>query len=156
MTDQATRRLLCASVALGLATTTGCYKTTFVNPAAVIGTEDTVWNNFFLWGIAGTVEVDVRESCPSGEVARVETGANFATGFFTLLTAGLYAPRRTIITCAATRAGALAPSYQIELDASGIPVRVEGKLGRRSAAGTPQPVAGAPGKYSVALEEVPR
>jgi hypothetical protein len=80
----------------------GCYKATFVRDVPAAGPTQSTWTNFFVFGIAGTAEIDIREFCPSGDVRLVRTGSNFGTGLVTVLTIGLYAPRKVWVQCAAT------------------------------------------------------
>ncbi len=54
--------------------------------------------SFFLWGLAPTKEVDVREKCPNGVVA-VEEETNFGDGFLNLITLGIWAPRTSTYFC---------------------------------------------------------
>jgi len=78
----------------------GCYKATFIDPNAVRGAEHDEWTDFFLFGLVGTEEYDVRQFC-RGPVAMVRTGANFGTGVVSLVTLGIYTPRKVYVTCAA-------------------------------------------------------
>jgi len=88
---------LVASLLLG---TNGCYKATFINPAVVPGETHEEWTDFFIVGLVGKEEFDVREFCP-GEAAKVATGGNFLTDLVTVVTLGIYAPRKVYVTCAA-------------------------------------------------------
>jgi hypothetical protein len=85
--------------AVPLLTLTGCYKATFVNPTVAPGPKVERWTEFYLFGLVGHEEVDVRLLCP-GEVAAIRTGGNVATGVVTVLTLGIYAPRKIYVTCA--------------------------------------------------------
>jgi hypothetical protein len=88
--------LLCA-FALG-----GCYRATFIsNPQAVRGVEHDKWNHFFIFGLVGEAELDVRQFCPDGRVAELQTQETFLNGLVGLLTIGIYAPRTVYVTCAA-------------------------------------------------------
>jgi hypothetical protein len=89
--------MLAASLLFG---TTGCCKATFINPAVVPGETHEEWTDFFIVGLVGKEEFDVREFCP-GEAAKVATGGNFLTGLVTVVTLGIYAPRKVYVTCAA-------------------------------------------------------
>jgi hypothetical protein len=93
----------------------GCYKATFIrDPNVVRGAEHDQWLDFWVFGIVGEQNIDVKQFCPDGRVAQVVTGGNFATGIVSLLTIGIYAPRKVYVTCA-TDGRAL----QLELDEQG-------------------------------------
>ena len=77
----------------------GCYKATFANPSISPGPRVERWTHFYLYGLVGHEEIDVRLLCP-GEVAAIRTGGNVATEIVTALTLGIYAPRKIIVTCA--------------------------------------------------------
>lgn len=117
------RGATCAALAL---TASGCYKATFIrDPQAVKGEEHDEWTSFFIFGLAGTAHIDVHEFCPSGNVAQVRTGGNFGTGLVSVLTFGIYTPRKVYVTCAADqRTGAVAPRYEIDTDRKGRPTAV--------------------------------
>jgi Bor protein len=94
----------------------GCYKATFVrDPQAIRGIEQDRWNNFFIFGLVGEHDFHVREFCHDGRVAQIQTGGNFGTGLVSLLTIGIYTPRKVWVTCAAP--GGTAPSSRLEIDA---------------------------------------
>jgi hypothetical protein len=93
----------------------GCYKATFIrDPSAVKGVERDQWLDFFVFGIVGEQNVEVRQFCPDGKVAQVQTGGNFGTGIVSVLTLGIYAPRKVWVTCAAN-----GRAMQLELDEQG-------------------------------------
>ena len=140
--------LLSALLALGLS---GCFQTTFVNPGVPEGEEHDPWVNFFMFGLAGEAEVDVRDFCP-GEVASVGVGQNGGTWIVSLLTLGIYTPRKVYITCAAE--GPAAASAEIQLDADGQPQKVSKRVGSQRFEGTAESLG--QGKYRVALREVGR
>jgi hypothetical protein len=127
------RAILFAAVAWTIGIT-GCHKTTFYqDPRAFAGIHHEEWTDFFIFGLVGTEELDVREFCGNDEVAAVRTGSNFATGLVSVLTIGIYTPHKFYVTCAARAASAhassrrLAPlrSAEIALDRRGNPVEVE-------------------------------
>jgi len=90
-----------AAVAL-LLLGTGCYKATFIrDPNAVRGVERDKWVDYFLWGLVNEQTYDVKEFCPDGRIAQVQTGANFGTGIVSLVTLCIYSPRKLYVTCAA-------------------------------------------------------
>jgi hypothetical protein len=89
-----------AAVAL-MAVTSGCYKATFYqNPQAVPGAQHDEWTDFFLFGLVGSETLDVRRFCPPHQVASMRTGANVGTGVISVLTIGIYTPRKVYVTCA--------------------------------------------------------
>ena len=93
----------------------GCYKATFIrDPGVVKGTEQDRWLDFWLWGLVNEQDIDVKQFCPDGRVAQVVTGGNFGTGIVSLLTLGIYAPRKVYVTCAAD-----GRALQLELDEHG-------------------------------------
>jgi hypothetical protein len=88
-----------AACALALS---GCYKATFIrDPEAVRGVERDEWVSFWVFGLVGEETFDVRQYCPDGRVAQVQTGGNFGTGIVGILTLGIYTPRKLWVTCAA-------------------------------------------------------
>ncbi len=54
--------------------------------------------SFFLWGLAPTKTVDLREKCPRGVVA-IEEEETFGDGFFETITLGIWAPRTSRYYC---------------------------------------------------------
>jgi hypothetical protein len=105
----AIKRALAAIAAVTALGSVGCYKATFISsPNAVRGEEHSTWNSFFLWGLVGSDEVDVKEFCPNGRVASIQTGQNVANWFLAGITFGIYSPRRTLIHCDAS--GGAAPA----------------------------------------------
>ncbi|MGZ6126161.1 MAG: Bor/Iss family lipoprotein [Myxococcales bacterium] len=80
---------------------TGCYKATFIrDPNAVKGAEHDKWLDYWFWGLMNEQDIEVEQFCPDGGVAQVVTGGNFGTGIVSLLTLGIYAPRKVYVTCA--------------------------------------------------------
>jgi Bor protein len=107
-----------ALICLGL---TSCYKATFIRDAqAVSGEEHDKWTTFFIYGLVGTEEVEVKDFCPSGDAAVIRTGGNFATGFVSAITLGIYTPRKVYVTCAAD--GKTARRLELDVDSVGRPV----------------------------------
>ena len=115
------------SLALGVASVialSGCFKATFVADASmaglgtapeealsrgpagepvlvthpVTGWSSDEWQSFWLFGLAGTAEVDTRSVCPQG-VAVVRTGGNGWTGLVSVVTLGIYTPRKVYVRC---------------------------------------------------------
>jgi hypothetical protein len=93
----------------------GCYKATFIrDPSAVKGVEHDRWLDFFLWGLVNEQDIDVEQFCPEGKAAQVVSGGNFGTGIVSLLTIGIYSPRKVWITCEGE-----SRALQLELDEHG-------------------------------------
>ena len=114
MRTTAGRALLLCALALG-----GCYKATFIrDPDAVRGEEHDRWTSFFIFGLVGEQDFDVHEFCPDGRIAEVQTGANFLTGLVSVVTIGIYTPRKVYVTCAGNSTAML----ELEADSRGRPV----------------------------------
>lgn len=79
--------------------TTGCYKATFVAERDAMARQTTheQWTEHYLFGLVGKEDHDVREWCRDG-AAMVRTGGNVATVAVTVLTLGIYAPRKVYVT----------------------------------------------------------
>lgn len=97
-----------AALVLGLA---GCYQQTFhVGAGAPHGRiVYERWEHFWLSGLVGDHEYDIRELCPSGD-ATIESYQSFLNGLVTGLTSGIYSPTTLKIRC---RGGRRA---EVELD----------------------------------------
>ena len=80
---------------------TGCYKATFVEDPTDLEREPThsKWSHHYLFGTVGDTDFDAGELCPNG-ASVVRTGGDAATGFATVGTLGIYAPRKVKVTCA--------------------------------------------------------
>jgi hypothetical protein len=89
-----------AAVCALMLSSTGCYKATFIADARAPTVEPTheEWDDFFLFGTTGEAKHDVRAYCAGG-AAVVRTGGNFATGLVSVVTIGIYTPRKTYFTC---------------------------------------------------------
>ena len=59
--------------------------------------------SYFLYGVIGDGEVDVRDHCESGRAHEVRIGENFLTLGASIITLGIYTPRRVVVTCEATQ-----------------------------------------------------
>ena len=109
------RGLLLCALALG-----GCYKATFIRDAqAVRGEEHDEWTSFFVFGLVGEQTLDVKQFCPDGRFAEIQTGANFGTGLVSLVTIGIYTPRKVYVTCAG---GSGRATLELDADSNGRPV----------------------------------
>jgi len=94
-------------LALALATlssTAGCYKATFVEDPSAAKREPTheEWSNHYVFGLVGDKEYDTRQWCPDG-VSMARTGGNVGTSALTIVTLGIYAPRKVYVTCAGSQ-----------------------------------------------------
>ena len=89
--------------------TTGCYKVTFVRNVAPQGGRTSQWNHFFILGLFGNTDVNVKKFCPDGNVRMIRTGASLGTAFATIITVGLYTPRKMWVQCGSGGSSASAP-----------------------------------------------
>lgn len=90
-----------ATLALILSmTATGCYKATFVEDPVLAKREPTheEWADHYAFGLIGDKDYDVNEWCPAG-AGVVKTGGNAGTTALTIVTLGVYAPRKVYVTC---------------------------------------------------------
>ena len=97
----AARRTFAAlSLLVTAATSTGCYKATFVEEPALAKRQPTheEWADHYVFGLVGDKEYDVNEWCPGG-AGVVKTGGNAGTTALTIVTLGVYAPRKVYVTC---------------------------------------------------------
>lgn len=120
------RLLTGLALGLTLALLSGCYHVRYHRKCSYQGPPVARWNHFFLWGLAGSAEVDVREFCPQG-MARVVTHRSAGNIVVSILTLGLYSPSMVEVWCAApgtlqrpapapTRAPAPQPSHVPTVD----------------------------------------
>ncbi len=87
-------------MALTALSAAGC-AATFVDPRVPAGEEKGEWLDFYLVGIIGREQVDVRDMCASGRAREVRLGENVLTLGVSVLTLGIYTPRKVTVTCAA-------------------------------------------------------
>jgi len=89
-----------AAVLLTAASSTGCYKATFVDDASATKKDPTheEWTDHYAFGVIGNEDYDVRQWCPEG-TGMVRTGGNVGTTAVTVVTIGIYAPRKVYVTC---------------------------------------------------------
>ena len=95
------RSTLAVLVAMGglALLSTGCFTTRLQDASVTPGVKHDEWRSFFLWGLAGHAEIDVRHYCPHGDVYEVATGTNFGTALVKALTLGIYSPEKIYVTC---------------------------------------------------------
>jgi hypothetical protein len=104
--------------------TSGCYKATFYKNASVVkGEEHEEWTDFFVFGTVGSEELDVKKFCSNGDAAVIRTGGNVGTGVVSVLTIGIYTPRKVYVTCPAAGAARTARRLELELGERGEPLR---------------------------------
>ena len=95
------QKLLRATLAAGVALLcSGCFSYHYRNPELPAGPQHEEWLSYFLFGIVGHHDIDIREVCPGGEVNHIELGTNGATWLVSSLTLGIYTPRKIYVTCA--------------------------------------------------------
>lgn len=122
-----TARVLATAV---LFSSVGCYRATFYrDPKVQAGEEHDEWTDFFLFGLVGSEQFEIQRFCPAGQVAEVKTGANFGTAVVSLLTIGIYMPRKVYVTCAAGGAASVGRELELDLSQAGTPVRANLRLG---------------------------
>jgi hypothetical protein len=76
----------------------GC-AASFREPRIATGKANSIWASYYLFGLIGRPEIDVRDHCPSGRASAIETGADVVTVGASLLTLGIYTPRRVHVSC---------------------------------------------------------
>ena len=92
--------LLLTTALLG-ATCPGCFKATFEDASRPpAGEEHSEYESFFLIGLVGESDVDIRDHCESGRASGVQTGGNVGTTLISVLTVGIYTPRMVYVRCA--------------------------------------------------------
>ncbi len=82
---------------------TGCYTTRFQTNLAPGGAKFEEKGNFFLWGLVGEKEVDLKKLCPAG-AARWQNQQTFVDGLVGVVTLGIYIPRTIDVECTAAKA----------------------------------------------------
>jgi hypothetical protein len=68
-------------------------------PRQVRPNEYSAWTNGFVYGLIGSSSLDVRDVCTSGSARRVAVEQSGATTLLTLVSLGLYTPRKVRIHC---------------------------------------------------------
>jgi hypothetical protein len=84
--------------ALALLLLCGC-SATFREPNAPAGASHERWLHFFVAGAVGHAELDVRDFCKSGRAQRIRSGGDLLTSGVSILTLGIYTPRKVVVTC---------------------------------------------------------
>src|SRR5919201_1141467 len=104
-------------------------------------------DELFIFGLVGEQTLDVHQFCPDGRFAEIQTGANFLTGLVSLVTIGIYTPRKVYVTCAAGTGRAM---LELDADSHGRPVAARLHVGSSSATAT---VVADEGGFRVSFEE---
>ena len=68
---------------------TGCYTTRFQSNLAPGGAKYEEKGNYFLWGLVGEKEVDLKKLCPAG-ASRWQNQQTFVDGLLGFITIGIY------------------------------------------------------------------
>lgn len=98
MVREAMKRICRYLLGIAFLALPGCHTMRFNIADAPAGEVVTEHKSFFLWGLAPTKRVDVREKCPYG-VASITEETNFLDGLGNLFTLGIWSPRSTYYTC---------------------------------------------------------
>lgn len=119
-----------ALLAAVLFSSAGCYRATFYkDPNVVVGEEHDEWSDFFVFGLVGTQHFEVERFCPGAQVAEVRTGGNVGTGVVSVLTMGIYTPRKVYVSCSAGSAATAERELELDVTAAGTPVRARLRSG---------------------------
>lgn len=102
------RSILAACLMIGA--TTGCYKNTLQTGMPGAGSSDHK-AKFFLWGLVGDNQFDLKQLCPSGvsEIIEQQAAGDVIVG---CLTCGIYQPVTVSIRCASGSAFNLIPDEE--------------------------------------------
>jgi hypothetical protein len=94
----AARIMWTAAVAAAL---TGCLQTVVAHAPSGSDavTRESEWAHFFLFGFIGKKSIDLRDHCGARQVGAVEQSGDAITISVSILTVGIYVPRRLTITC---------------------------------------------------------
>ena len=82
---------------------TGCYTVRFQTNLPPGGAKYEEKGNFFLWGLVGEKEVDLKKLCPAGP-ARWQNQQTFVDGLIGTVTLGIYIPRTINVECSGAKA----------------------------------------------------
>ena len=133
---------------------TACYKASFIrDPRAVRGKQHDRWISFFVFRLVGHERIDVHQFCPDGNLAEVRTGANFGTGLVSVLTIGIYTPRKVYVTCAAQASGTMMERLELLAGPDGRVFAAARVVGNRRQAGVVS-AGPRPESFLVSLPEV--
>jgi hypothetical protein len=93
-------RLRPIAVLLTLAVFASACSATFTDPRVPAGEKKSEWQPFFLLGAVGHAEVDVRDYCAENRAHEVHLGGDILTVIVSVVTIGIYTPRKVTVTCA--------------------------------------------------------
>ena len=96
-------RLRAMACVVALATATGCYTVRFQSTMPPGGARYEEKGHFFLWGLVGEKEVDLKKLCPAGP-SRWQNQQTFVDGLVGFVTLGIYIPRTVTVECTAAKA----------------------------------------------------
>jgi hypothetical protein len=82
---------------------TGCYTVRFQTDLAPGGAKFEEKGSFFLWGLIGEKEVNLKKMCPAGP-ARWQNQQTFVDGLIGAVTLGIYIPRTINVECTGAKA----------------------------------------------------
>jgi hypothetical protein len=129
-----------------LAALNGCgYTYHFKDNTVLRGEEHNEWASFFIFGVVGDYEVNVKEFCPNG-VHEITTGNNFVTWLLRGITIGIYSPRKVNIWCSA---GPSSTAFEVEFGKDGAPSQVTKRVGSNTWSGEVKPAGD--GRFGVQL-----
>lgn len=107
----------------------GCYKATFHRDASVMRSEThEEWTTFWVFGLVGHEQFEVKHFCPSGEATEIRTGGNVGTVLVGALTLGIYTPRKVYVSCAGNDETS-SRQLEIDIDEDGRPVHAQMRSG---------------------------
>lgn len=104
-------RFVRALFALSLLATSGCYKVTHTTGASPTGAPITQKASFFLFGLIGEADVDLKQLCPSG-VAWFQNRAEVGDSIIGCVTCGLYQPMTIEVRCSSGKAFLAVPDAE--------------------------------------------
>ena len=85
---------------LGFAISSSACSATFTDPRVPAGETKSTWQSYFVYGAVGSAQVDVRDYCATNRAHEVHLGADFLTVGVSIITLGIYTPRKVTVTCA--------------------------------------------------------
>jgi hypothetical protein len=120
-------RAMAGLVALVMAT--GCYTVRFQSNLPPGGAKYEEKGHFFLWGLVGEKQVDLKKLCPAGP-ARWQNQQSFVDGLIGVVTLGIYIPRSVDVECTAAKAEATSPEEELLAQISAAPATSPEKGGQ--------------------------
>jgi len=80
----------------------GCHQTMLIRTPRQLPSEsvqEVSWSSHFFFGYVGGRQLDLRDYCRNSAVERIELSSSAATLALTVVTLGVYFPRRVTVTC---------------------------------------------------------